>query len=428
MWIDLNSILYIDYSAFFKVPYIIGQNNLNPCKLLYNSSIDKFFLITNSELNLIYLDKSESYNSYISSYLFNDSFNYRSKLKPYNKFLYNLQYNTIIQGSEVSTSIFKNLYSFQTEDEQYVTCICKLPINISENYVSNPQQNIYRLYVINKADFEDNIILHYKSGIPPHDVYTTDNFYDKSNGIIHYITDLYSSYTNSIEHRLDSLDMEVKNTNHFYIKNNLIPDNNSELTHRNVLPIWDSVDTINYVFDTTKNDIPDDIPEILTIGFDNWEWNLDFLSSVVKLYINSFEDDYSNKEEKVRYGFLNSYVYASTFYKQSTNLNACFVIEPSKELGGYKLFDINNPNAGYFLCSDNNCLKEQTSYRFKAFLNENIYREDIFNYYKNNDLILTWNSLKSIKNTFLLDSYRYCLNKIKKLSTIYNTQIPFIRF
>lgn len=427
MWIDLNSAFYLNYSIFFKIPYL-SERFTDSCKLLYNSSIDKFFLFNETYKELIYLDNSEYYNSYVESYLINDYYNYKSRLKPYysslctqlnavglntGNYTYNLNYETIEQ--------------FQTEDENYVVVRYKLPT--SSGSLGHTQ---FSMLVCNKIDFEDNIIL-------LNNRYATFNLYSKSEKFIYISNSMFNCYTNSYRYRIDFDDRDYRydSKDFFYIKNNSISFDHPSTGSKpeNKFPVWRRADKeYKYVFDTSENKIPDDIPETLLIAFNGWEFSLDFLgTSYYSTYnMRSFEDDYSDKENLIRYGFSNraDQLGASIFYKNGGGY-ILFVIEFSSELNGYKLFDINNPNAGYFLCSDNNCLKEQTSYRFKAFLNENIYREDVFNYYKDNDLIITWQGFVSVftnNATMNNNSYKYCLNKISKLSTIYNVQIPFIRF
>lgn len=429
MWINLNSSFYINLENFFKIPYALtGDVSGLSCRLLYNSSIDKFFL-QDPFKRLIYLDKTETHNSYVESYLINDFYNYKSKLKPYNTntlcYLRSDALNAIRYNYTYGT--LENINQFQTEDEKYVAILYKLP------KIGAQRQTVYNLIVCSKIDFEDGIILN------SNNTYITNNFYSKSEKLI-FRGYGNSIYTNSILRRsdLDSKDVDYNLKNYFYIKTNPIsfvepnPGNRPE----NKLPMWFyNTDRKEYIFDTLENELPDDIPQTLKIFVNVWEIDLSFLGiSYYKKYdMFSFEDDYSDKENPVRYGFSsrNLQLSDSYFYKNYSGKSIMFVIEFSDELNGYKLFDINNPKAGYFLCSENNCLKEHTSYRFKAFLDETKYTENVLNHYKSNDLILTWKDEEEdyyYGNAIFNNSYKYCLNKIKKLSTIYNTQIPFIRF
>lgn len=430
MWIGLNSIFYLNYSTFFKVPYVVAsKENLNPFKLLYNTSIDKFFLLSNNEMQLIYLDKSETYNSYITSYLINDYLNYKSKLKPYiSNSLYYLR--TIQLNADVfiiynffTNYNFGSCVSFQTEDEKYVVCV----VRKASNYKATTNWESFAaeaLYVCDKIDFEDNILL-----LASNDSYVTDNLYSKSGGVLYYSDGINNSYASSICRRVDKADKDIPAYSHFYIKNNFKSDNTSSVYHHNIFPTWNRTGDYEYIFNISENLIPDDIPQVLTIAYDEWEIDFKFLGNY-SYRLASFEDNYSSKEKIVRYGFFSSSNYPP-IYNISTG-SIMFVIEYSDELNGYKLFDINNPNAGYFLCSDINCLKEHTSYRFKAFLDEHIYKKNVVDYFKTNDLVISWIGLQKFKDFMYTDNYNkaylYCVNNIKKLSTIYNVQIPFIRF
>ena len=441
MWLVLNSTFYLNYSSFFKVPYLVSANkNLNTYGLLYNTSIDKFFLVSQYDRSeLIYLDKTETHNSYVTSYLINDGINYKSKLKPYySQNLVDLE-KIILNKDSTNTNFFRrinfgNCLTFQTEDEKYVVGIYIFPSNRRRFRYLYSVFPVKVLYVCDKTEFEDNLLLiglDYlgRSG------YITDNLHSKSEGFMHINYSIYSSFTNSIFNRIDDQSKKINvNSNHFYIKNNSKSDPLSIYApqHVNNFPTWKRRNNYEYVFDTSENIIPDDIPQTLIIGYDIWELNIDFLGNNNYYAIASFEDDYSNKEKIVRYGFYsNTNISTANLYKVSTDFIR-FVIEFSDELNSYKMFDINNPAAGYFLCYDNNCLKDHTSYKFKAFLNEAIYREDVFNYYKDNDLIITWKKLDydfngAYNNTIANNAYVYCLNKLNLLK-IYNTQVPFIRF
>ena len=434
MWINLNSMLYINLYSFFKIPNISAdQRSIEPYKLLYNSSIDKFFLEDYTH-KLIYLDKTENHNSYVESYLINDFYNYKSKLKPYygNSICY-------MRKDALNAILYRYIYGylgdinqFQTEDEKYVVLIYKLPSSGSVNLETS-----YSFIVCDKIDFEDGIVLVSYSNYGYR--YITTNFYPNSEKLIFMNSSISLSYTNSIILRcdLDSNDLSYDSKNFFYIKTNPASFEQPPIGTRpeNTFPVWNyHSDKEEYIFDTSKNKVPDDIPTTLKIYFDRWQVDLSFLESSYprNYYMCSFEDDYSDKKRPIRYGFnLHNYssLGASEFYKTGSGY-ILFVIEFSDELNGYKMFDINNPKAGYFLCYDVNCLKDHTSYRFKAFLDENIYVENVFNYYKNNDLILTFDGEFSnylLGNALYNGSYRYCLSKIKKLSEIYNMQIPFIR-
>ena len=434
MWINLNSMLYINLYSFFKIPNIsTAQMSIDPYRLLYNSSIDKFFLEDYTH-KLIYLDKTENHNSYVESYLINDFYNYKSKLKPYYG-------NTIsyLRSDALNAILYRYIYGylgninqFQTEDEKYVVLIYKLPF-CGTNLVTS-----YSFIVCNKIDFEDGIVLIKSSRYASR--YITTNLHSNSEKLIFMNSSVSASYTDTIIPRydLDSADVSYGSKNFFYIKTNPASFTESSIGTRpeNTLPVWSyHSDKKEYIFDTSKNKIPDDIPTTLKIYFDQWQVDLSFLESSYprNYYMWSFEDDYSDKKRSIRYGFsIHNYssLGASEFYKTGSG-SILFVIEFSDELNGYKMFDINNPKAGYFLCYDVNCLKDHTSYRFKAFLDENIYVENVFNYYKNNDLILTFGSEVHnyfYDNALYNDSYVYCLSKIKKLSEIYNLQIPFIRF
>lgn len=417
MWLNFNSNIHFNDLEFFKLASTANLynyfQNIREFILVYNTDLEKFFLMDRDKRVLIYLDDSKYHNSYIKTYLKFEDNSYISELEYYSNSSNFI--NTIPDPIDVTSLDYEFFEKssppmFQTKDGKYVLVFMDIPkvacrsLRISYGY--------YRYYIIEREEYEQGVISssnyrHFSKGN-----YQGKYIYGEVSGQNRFVF-AYENITN------------VRRPNE-RISEIGIFNNYKRIESIFDLPIWVSNDRVNFTFDISKNSIPDELPVNLFFGYDLWK--IPYISSDNHISIVSFINNI-NKNNIKQFGFTHGSPYCSSFYKKYNQTYMDFVVIFSEELNGYKFFDINNENAGYFLCKDIDCMKPtKTSFKFEAFLNKDIYRNEIFEEFTNNGLVLELrNDLSSNDVSISNYSYNYCINHIKELKNYYSFQLPFVR-